>query len=261
MSELRLEQVGLTVGHARLLDRIDFAPRPGALTAIIGPNGAGKTSLIRVASGYVRPTAGRVLLNGDDLAHADGPHRATSIGWLTQGAPTPWSMSVEALVRLGLRGPPSDAAVKRALERTGLALLRNVRGDRLSGGERQRLQIARAMCRPTPILLADEPVEALDPAWQLVTMEWLVERARAGAAVVAVLHDLNLAARFADRVVAMANGRIVDAGAPDAVLTPETLADLYGIVARVELVGRRLLISAEAVRPGPAGRASAGSSR
>ncbi len=235
MAELALNGVGVEVGARTLLREIDFAPPSGALTAIIGPNGSGKSTLLRVASGYLSPTRGVVTLSGIHLEALPPVARAAKLHWLPQTPPSPWAMDVETLVSLSLERAEDRASIDAAIETMGLGPLRHARGDRLSGGERQRLHLARAMWRAAPVLLADEPVEALDPAWQLVAMDWLARHARGGNTVVAVLHDLSLVARYATHIVALKDGAILSAGPTREVLTPALIGDLYGVRATVDL--------------------------
>ncbi len=205
------------------------------LTTLIGPNGAGKTTLMRALAGLL-PAAGRIELDGRDLRTVPVRERARQIAYLPQGHVFHWPMSVAAVVALG-RHPHADAfaplagadraAVAQALAATAIEPWAARAVTTLSGGERARVALARALATQAPILLADEPTMSLDPRHQLVVMELLARAAHDGGAVLAIVHDLALAARFADRVLMMERGRLVADGAAREVLTPERIADVF----------------------------------
>jgi len=235
---------GLSVrlGGRDILSGIDLALEPGALVGVIGPNGAGKSTLVRALLGLA-PASGSVTIDGVDRAVMPGREIARRIAYLPQGQQLHWPLSVERLVALGRlphMGPLSRlsrqdaAAVEAAMVRADVADLRARIATELSGGERARALLARALAVGARALIADEPLAALDPGHQIDVMELLRAEARAGALVVAVLHDLGMAARYCDRLVLLDRGRVVTDGAPVAVLTPERLASVYGIFARIE---------------------------
>jgi iron complex transport system ATP-binding protein len=257
---MRLEARSLTVdlGKRRVLDGIDLFPEPGRLTALIGPNGAGKTTLLRAMAGLARPIAGEVVLNAASLARMRVSERARAIAYLPQGGAVAWPLSVASVVALGRlphgeepdKLPPSGReAVATALRSVGLQGFEGRPATSLSGGERARMLLARALATQAPVLLADEPVAALDPRHQLIVLEVLRARARAGATVVAILHDLNLAARFADDIVLMEQGKILVSGPPEAVLTEARLASGFGIRARVARDADGLSVVAQSPLP------------
>lgn len=238
---------GVTVrlgGRAVVID-VSATLTGGELVALVGPNGAGKTTLLRALAGLVE-AEGRILLQRRPLAQFAPRERARAIAYLPQGHAFHWPLSAAAVVALG-RHPHTDpfarateaddAAVARALAATDAAHLAERSVFTLSGGERARVALARALATEAPVLLADEPTASLDPRHQLVVMEQLRRTARAGGAVLAVTHDLTLAARFADRVLVMDAGRIVADGPPTLALAPQRLAETFGVEARLIEIG------------------------
>jgi len=223
-------------GH-RVLDSVDLAVPGGTLLALVGPNGAGKTTLLRAVAG-LQPADGRIALLGADAAGLSRAERARRVAYLAQTRAVAWPIRARELVALGRlpHGGRIDAlgdgdrrAVEDALRLTDVAAFAERPLDTLSGGERARVLLARALAQETPVLLVDEPAQALDPQHQLRIMEVLAARARAGTTVVAVLHDLALALRFADLVAVLDQGRAVAAGAPDTVLSEALIARVFGI--------------------------------
>ena len=252
---MRLEIRSLTVdlGSRRVLDGVGLSPEPGHLTALIGPNGAGKTTLLRAMAGLVEPAAGEVVLNAASLARMRASERARAIAYLPQGGAVAWPLPVASVVALGRlpHGEKPDSlphagreAVAAAIAAADLRGFETRPATELSGGERARVLLARALATKAPVLLADEPVAALDPRHQLIVLEVLKAHARAGATVVAILHDLTLAARFADRIVLLDQGKIAASGPPVSVLTEARLAASFGIQARLIREEGRLLVVA-----------------
>jgi iron complex transport system ATP-binding protein len=226
-------------GARTVLESIDVAFAADQVTAIVGPNGSGKTTLLRHLAGLDSPAAGQVELDGTPLGGFAAVVRARRIAYLPQGASAYWPLLGRDLVALGrlphganLERPLAawdSEAVDRALQRVdGLAFAdRTI--DTLSQGERARVMLARALATEADILLADEPVASLDPAYALDTMAVLRAEAARGGCVVVSLHDLGLAARFADRVVVLANGRVTAEGRPAEALRPEIIDEVYGV--------------------------------
>jgi len=221
-----------------VLAGVDFDLSGGEVVGLIGPNGAGKTTLMRVLAGLIDPGAGEVAFDGSPIAGLATEARARAISYLAQAGAAQWAVTVETLVGLGrlphlgpFRGPgPADRdAVDRALAACDVKMIRDRPVNRLSGGERARVMLARALAVEAPVLLADEPVAGLDPAHAIDVMAVLGARARAGAAIVVVVHDLTIAARHCDRLVLMQDGRIAADGRPGAVLSESNLAHVYGI--------------------------------
>ncbi|MBV8681400.1 MAG: ABC transporter ATP-binding protein [Caulobacteraceae bacterium] len=255
---LGLEAHGLTVrlGGRAVVDRVDLAFAPGAVTAVLGPNGAGKSTLLSCLAGLRRPQAGEARLGGRSLAVVPGKERAHLLGYLPQSPEIAWSVDVRTFaglgrtVRVGAFGP-SDvdrAAVARALAVTQLTDLADRDVTTLSGGERARAHIARVLAGEPRWMIADEPLTGLDPSHQLDAADLMRGFAQAGGGVVVTLHDLAFAARFADRVVVLAEGRVLADGTPAEALAPDILARAYAIDARwtsgaagplLEVVARR----------------------
>ncbi|TCT04370.1 ABC transporter ATP-binding protein [Aquabacter spiritensis] len=229
---LAARDIAIVQGGARLLSGVSLDLRGGEMLGLIGPNGAGKTTLLRALCGLAPLAAGAVTYDGQPLADLGAAARGRSVAYLAQDGRIHWPLPVEEVVALG-RLPHGaariDAAVLRALEAADLLGLRSRAAGTLSGGERARVLLARALAVEAPLLLADEPVAALDPSHQLQMMEALRAAARGGAAVVVVLHDLTLAARFCDRLLLLKAGRAIAEGRPAEVLTAGRVLDAYGV--------------------------------
>jgi iron complex transport system ATP-binding protein len=237
MSELRLDSIAVHYGtRAAVLETSACFPH-SQLVGLVGPNGAGKTSLLKAIAGLV-PHSGQIRWDGMDLASLAPRARARQLAYLPQTARAEWPLAVNELVALGrlpylrLGDSPSAndlEAIDQAMQQTETSALAERFTDELSGGEHARVMLARALAVQAPVLLADEPVSALDPYHQLHIMEVLRHCARAGQLVVVVLHDLSLAARFCERVLLMHEGRVVADGGPTQVLDAETLRRYYRI--------------------------------
>ncbi|MBB4211508.1 iron complex transport system ATP-binding protein [Rhodothalassium salexigens DSM 2132] len=238
MTVLQTQGLAAQLGQKRILSDVSVSFSAGQVTGLIGPNGAGKSTLIKALCRLIEPAAGTVQLDGAPLAGYARRDLARRLGYLPQGHTTHWPLCVEQVVTLGRLphlGPfeaaaPEDARmVEEAMAKTDVLALRDRRVDTLSGGERARVMLARVLASQTPVLLADEPVAALDPYHQLHLMDLLGQLAAEGRLVVCVLHDLALAARFCDRLVLMDRGRVVATGPADQVLAPGHLRDTYRI--------------------------------
>ena len=241
MSGPALAADGLTVearGRAILRD-VTISLGHGERLALVGPNGAGKSTLLRVLAGTLKPAAGRVILDGTALATFDRSVVARRLAVVPQQAALPFAMRVEEVVALGrlpheapLRGarPADRAAVAGAIERVGLGHLLGRDARELSLGERQLVLLAMAVAQASPVLLLDEPTVHLDLRHQVEAMELLRDlNERDGTTIVAVLHDLGLAAHFFPRIAVLDRGRLVADGSPADTLTDDLVRDVFGV--------------------------------
>ena len=237
---LQVASVSVTLGQKTVVSDASFGLAAGQLIALVGPNGAGKTSLLRAIAGLVAST-GKVLLAGKDVFASTAIERARRIAYLPQGHQVHWPLTAHDVVALGryphgasdpTRLSPTDSAiVAEAMQRTDVAHFAHRNVQTLSGGERARVMMARVFAVGAEVLLSDEPTAALDPRHQLDIMTALRAEAARGALVIAVTHDLGLAARMADQIVVIHEGHIAAMGAPAVVLTASLLRDIYGISA------------------------------
>jgi len=230
--------IKVNLGRTRVLNGVDFTAKPGQVTAIVGPNGSGKTTLLRAMTGEI-PFTGKVLLNGENVTDKAAWQLAAIRGVQPQSTNIAFPFTVLEIVRLGLSAGLSAAETElplRALQKVDLAGFANRMYQDLSGGEQQRVQLARVLTQiwqpmvdATPRwLILDEPVASLDIGHQFTVMDLTREFAAGGGGVVAVMHDLNLTAMFADKVVLMQQGRIAAQGTPQEVLIESTLTQAYG---------------------------------
>jgi iron complex transport system ATP-binding protein len=237
--ELRANGLSLGYDGRTVVVDLDLVVPPGRITVIVGANASGKSTTLRGIARLMKPMAGTVVLDGRDIHSLPTSQVATIVGLLPQQPVAPEGVSVADLVGRG-RHPhqgflnrwstTDDAAVARALVATATADLAGRRVDELSGGQRQRVWIAMALAQETDILLLDEPTTFLDVAHQVEVLDLLATLNRErGTTVVMVLHDLNMAARYADNLVVMANGRVTTSGAPAEVITAEVVAAAFGL--------------------------------
>jgi iron complex transport system ATP-binding protein len=237
---LAVHGVRLTLEGRTVLSDVALSLERGRFVGLVGPNGAGKTTLLRILAGLVAPSLGRVTLDGNALSTLHRDARARRIAALFQGAGVGWPMTVREIVALG-RLPhrrafgslleADELAIVRAMARTDVVHLADRVEPTLSSGERMRALLARALAVEAPWLLVDEPVTALDPGHQLDAMALLRSASWDGTGVVAVLHDLALAARFCDRIVVLSAGRLVADGRPEEALTDALLTRVFGVTA------------------------------
>ncbi len=246
---ISVEGVSHRIGAAQILSDIALTLPAGKITALIGPNGAGKSTLLSLIARLSAVQAGRITVEGLDVALAPTGDLAKAMAILPQHAGVASRLRVRELVAFGRwphhRGRPTPqdhALVKAAMEQMALAGLADRFLDELSGGQRQRAHLAMAFAQGTDWLLLDEPLAALDMAHARSLMQELARLRDAGRSVVMVLHEVNHAAAWADHVVAMKAGRIVAEGPPDAVFTPEVLEPLYDMALRVERFEGRPLV-------------------
>ena len=232
---------GLSVrlGSRLVIERVSLELRRRELLALVGPNGAGKTTLVRALAGLL-PAQGTITIEACGLDRMTPRERARRIAYLPQGHLFHWPMPVADIVALG-RHPYADSisgltakdveAVNRAMRSTGVEAFAERSVLALSGGERARVALARALATEAPILLADEPTAALDARHQLIVMALLRRVAEQGGAVLAIVHDLTLAARYADRIAVIDRGRIVADAPPAEALTKARIAEVFGVEA------------------------------
>jgi len=248
----RAESVSLTIGGKAILAPSDLAIGPGRVTVLVGPNGAGKSTLLKILAGEMRADSGRVTIDGIEIASLTARALARARAVLPQSGAIAFDFTADEVVRIGLApGVPRAAAneiVRRALAAVGLAGRAGQLGPTLSGGEQQRVQLARVLAQlwssggRSPYLLLDEPTASLDLAHQLLVLQAAREHAESGGGVLAILHDLNLAAMAADRIVVLCRGRIVADGPPAAVITAAMLREVYGVSLGVEERNGRVLV-------------------
>ena len=235
VGEVALSVTGahVVLGGTTILDDVDLTVRAGEVVALVGPNGAGKSTLLGVLSGDV-DARGQVTLAGRTLAHWSTTEAAMRRAVLVQRVTVTFPFTCRQVVEMGrapwartTREEDDDAAVAAALELTDTTHLAGRISGSLSGGEQARVSLARVLAQSAGVLLLDEPTAALDLHHQELVLDLARRRARAGDAVVVVLHDLNLAAGYADRVAVLDRGRVAAAGPPGEVLDPELLSRVY----------------------------------
>ena len=238
--KLEARTISVAINGCHIVANASLKLESGELVGLIGPNGAGKSTLLKAMLGLRAKASGDIRLDGADFLAQSSAHRARNVSFLPQERHVEWRLPAHDIVMLGryphrahFGGPTADdrAAVARALDAVDGHALADRPVSVLSGGERTRILLARALAVEAPLLLADEPITALDPYHQLHVMEILRARAHAGAGILVVIHDLALAARFMDRLILMHAGEIVASGPPAEVLTPENLARTYRIEA------------------------------
>lgn len=237
---LTAQHLGVALSGRAVLHDVSLALQPGHLVALVGPNGAGKTTLLRALAGLL-PSSGAIQVGGDALSSLSLRERARRFGYLPQGHVVHWPLDVKDVVALGRYphgatdpgrlSPDDEAAVLRAMQATDVTGFAARRVTELSGGERSRVALARVLAVEAPIVLADEPTASLDPRYQLDVMTNLRDVADAGVLVILVTHDLGLAARFADTVLVMADGRMVAQAPPAEALSDRIMADVFRVKA------------------------------
>ena len=235
---LQARDIKLQFGSTAILNSVSVSLGEGELLGLIGPNGAGKTSLLRVLANLQKPDQGELLFDDKTTQQIKRRDLAQLIGYLAQGAPAHWPLKVKRLVELGRLphlSPWSTLSVNdhrsvaTAMAQAEVTHLADRVVSTLSGGERLRVLLARLFATEPTVILADEPIAALDPYHQLHTMELLKQHCLRGGSAVAVLHDLNMAAQFCDRLVLMDQGDIALEGSVADVVQDPTLGEVYGI--------------------------------
>lgn len=261
---LRARGVGHAFGVERVLDDVGLELARGRLVVVVGPNGAGKTTLVRILSGVLQPAAGSVELGGQPIRSLSRRAVARALAVVPQETPVPFPYRARELVAMGRaphlgmfgrEGPLDRERIKNALAHVGAAHLAERAFPTLSGGEKQRVLLARALAQDTDALLLDEPTARMDLGHGMQTFEWLRRWVDVGSgrSVALVTHDLVLAARFAHELVLLDAGRVAARGEPAAVLTPATIASVYGVEASVtrDADGRLAITPLRAVLSAP----------
>ncbi|WP_291849433.1 ABC transporter ATP-binding protein [Bradyrhizobium sp.] len=232
--------LAVTLSGRAVLKDVSLALPPRQLVALVGPNGAGKTTLLRALAGLI-PSEGGIEIGGEALPSLPLRERARRFGYLPQGHVMHWPLPARDIVALGryphgatdpARLSPADAeAVLRAMQAMDVMAFGGRRVTELSGGERSRVALARVLAVEAPVILADEPTASLDPRHQIDVMKNLRATADSGVLVVVVTHDLGLAARFADQVLVLCEGRLASQGAPMQALSERVMAEVFRISA------------------------------
>jgi len=239
MGHVRLDRVRLAIGGRTLLEEIDFEAAPGEFVAIVGPNGVGKTTLLRAMAGYLPVAAGSASYESVDVRALDQQARARSIALIGDDVETPHGMSVREVVLTGrfahrawwdwVTGDADLLATEAALARVALSALADRAFDTLSSGERQRAWLGLPPAQDARTLLLDEPTSHLDARYALEILALLRELANDGRAIVAVLHDLNEAAAFADRIAVLGERQLLACDVPQVALEPALLERAFGV--------------------------------
>lgn len=240
MTLLELRDVAVNLNQCQVVRPLNLELQAGEVLGLIGPNGAGKSTLLKAVAGLLAAT-GTMAWKQQALTELSLRQRARAIGYLAQSANAHWPLKVERLITLGRlphlnwwqRPSPEDRElVEQAIALAEVAHLRKRTIDQLSGGERARVMLARLFATQPEVILADEPVSALDPYHQLHIMELLQLHAKTRGGVIVVLHDLTLAARFCDRIALLSQGSLLACDTPEQVLNSQHLAQVYGIAAK-----------------------------
>jgi iron complex transport system ATP-binding protein len=236
---IEARDLSCAIGSRTVVERVNLELRAGEVLALIGPNGAGKTTLLRTLARLLEPSAGSLLIAGQDAWKLQARQLAKQLAFAQQGSAEQWPLTVEQAVRLG-RAPhrgwllpltnDDRLVVERVLEQVGVAQLRQRPLDQLSGGEQRRVIVARALAQEPRILLLDEPTAGLDLKYQMTLLELVRNLAhQQGLAVVITLHDLNHAALIADRIALLVNGQLLALDRAEAVLNRDLLEQAYGV--------------------------------
>ena len=242
-SFLQADNLSLGYNGHNIIEALSLSVPQNKIFGLIGPNGSGKTTLLRALAGLMKPRGGAVYLRGSSINQLDSQKRARMVGWVPQREALAWPLTVGETVQLG-RAPhrgwflpythQDSLVVSRALQQTELVSLQDRPIDKLSGGEFQRVLIARALAQEPDLLLLDEPTANLDVHHQIQVLDLVQGLVQQGdLTVVMAIHDLNLAARYCDRLVLLHEGELQGIGGPEEVLTPENLRKVFGIEAKL----------------------------
>jgi iron complex transport system ATP-binding protein len=252
---LSADNLTVRIGPKAIVENVSLSFMPGRLVALIGPNGAGKTTLLKALAGLI-PAEGSVALDGRGMGTIPRRARAQRIAYLPQGHQVHWPLLARDVVALG-RYPHGLAdpsrltenharAIHAAMARTDTTHLADQPIETLSGGERARVMLARVLAVEAPILLADEPTASLDPRHQISVMRDLRDESRRGTLVIAVTHDLGLAARIADEIVLLDRGKLVAQGNPDTVLNDENIHAVYQVSVLRQVIDHEIFLTPRA---------------
>lgn len=242
---IEIDNFSLTYdGKTIIVHDLNLTIEKGAITALVGPNGCGKSTLLRGLSRLLKPSKGSVYLNGQNIHTMKAKDLAKQLGILPQSPVAPEGLTVHELVAQGRYPHQSwlqqwshedERITQQALTITNLTMFADRPVDTLSGGQRQRAWIAMALAQQTDILLLDEPTTYLDLAYQMDVLDLLDDLNAQGRTIIMVLHDLNQASRYADRIIALRGGQVVTHGTPEKVMTSENILQVFGLEAEIAL--------------------------
>ncbi len=241
-TSLRADDLSFQVEARSLLERVNVNADQGQLVGVIGPNGAGKSTLLRAMAGVLRPCEGQVWLEGADLASLSAKEAAAKLALVPQLAPYAHGFTVRELVLMGryphlgrfqIEGPADDDIAREAMRLTETEEFEARSLDTLSGGERQRVFVSRALAQQPRVLLLDEPTANLDVLHKLRVLDLVRRLVDDGLTAVAAIHDLSMAARYCDRLILLASGRVLAEGTPEEVLAPEIIESAFGVESAV----------------------------
>ena len=252
------KDVTVRIAGNTIVDEVSFAGRRGEVMGIIGPNGAGKTTILKVLAGLHKSSAGTVMIGDTPIDEMPASTRSRRIAYVPQSTGLHPFTALEMVLmgryphmrRFQIEGDDDAEIATAAMGRMHVERFQDRRVDTLSGGERQRVLLARALAQQSDVLFVDEPISSLDIKHQLMSLQVLKDEAeKRDVAVCAVLHDLNMAARYCDQLVMMSNGRVVADGEPKQVITEESVHSVFGVHARVELDPTTEKLKVEVIEP------------
>ncbi len=252
------KDVSVRIAGNTIVDEVSFAGRRGEVMGIIGPNGAGKTTILKVLAGLHRPSEGSVTIGGARIDRMPASTRSRRIAYVPQSTGAHPFTALEMVLmgryphlrRFQIEAEDDADIAITAMKRMQVEQFQDRRVDTLSGGERQRVLLARALAQQSDVLFVDEPISSLDIKHQLMSLQVLRDEAqKRDVAVCAVLHDLNMAARYCDQLVMMSNGRVVADGEPKKVITEESVHNVFGVHARVYVDSATDTLKVEVIEP------------
>lgn len=244
--DLVLDQVSARLGNHPVLDGVTTTLVPGKLYVVVGPNGAGKSTLLKTIAALLPLSGGNIALNGESIAALTPGRRAEQVAYLPQERSIAWDLSCVDIAALGATHLLPEVARQTALaelQALGLGAVAGRGVFSLSGGQRARVLLARVLVSPAKVWLLDEPLVALDPAWQRQVLLRLKQRAESGQTIVLSLHDLHLAAAFADELLLLRDGLLIASGEPEKVFTANYLRDVFQLTG--SLNGRDLKLDVQ----------------